>query len=179
MKKRIVQLQIGAAAIAAIPGTEAKKCISVFRRFGHCLRKRAEYRGKCNRSQWKDNMEISWQHRSGIRAVLAHCLTTPDFNDSAWKSAAGKFGAEKGRRISFNGFTPTSSLQQYHIKKTANVLRHFSSVQLLMHKILIRSLLSQELFSMDDAVAVYLNGQLITSADMPDEKHENNLIMQE
>ena len=34
------------------------------------------------------------------------------------------------------------------IKKTANVLRHFSSVQLLMHKILIRSLLSQELFSM-------------------------------
>ena len=28
------------------------------------------------------------------------------------------------------------------------LLRHFSSVQLLMHKILIRSLLSQELFSM-------------------------------
>ena len=32
-----------------------------------------------------------------------------------------------------------------------------------------------ELFFHDDAVAVYLNGQLITSADMPDEKHENNL----
>ena len=52
MKKRIVQLQIGAAAIAAILGTGSViKCISVFRRFGHCLRKRAEYRGKCNRSQ--------------------------------------------------------------------------------------------------------------------------------
>ena len=51
MKKRIVQLQIGAAAIAAIRNGKRYKCISVFRRFGHCLRKRAEYRGKCNRSQ--------------------------------------------------------------------------------------------------------------------------------
>ena len=44
-----------------------------------------------------------------------------------------------------------------------------------MHKILISHFCHMELIFHDDAVAVYLNGQLITSADMPDEKHENNL----
>ena len=61
------------------------------------------------------------------------------------------------------------------IKKTANVLRHFSSVTTFNAQNIDQITSVTGTLFHDDAVAVYLNGQLITSADMPDEKHENNL----
>ena len=39
--------------------------------------------------------------------------TTSDFNDGAWKSAAGSFGAKRGQLTEFDGFTPTVLLNQY------------------------------------------------------------------
>ena len=141
MKKRIVQLQIGAAAIAAILGTG-----SVINAFPCSAALVTAYAKEQNTEENVTvvNEKTTWKYldnntdpASGLSSLTA--WTTPDFNDSAWKSAAGKFGAKRGALTSFNGFTPTVLLQQ---------LRHFSSVQLLMHKILIRSLLSQELFSM-------------------------------
>ena len=150
MKKRIVQLQIGAAAIAAILGTG-----SVINAFPCSAALVTAYAKEQNTEENVTvvNEKTTWKYldnntdpASGLSSLTA--WTTPDFNDSAWKSAAGKFGA-KGALLHLL----TDLLRQFFYsnirkKKAVNVLRHFSSVQLLMHKILIRSLLSQELFSM-------------------------------
>ena len=153
MKKRIVQLQIGAAAIAAILGTG-----SVINAFPCSAALVTAYAKEQNTEENVTvvNEKTTWKYldnntdpASGLSSLTA--WTTPDFNDSAWKSAAGKFGAKGVEGALLHLLTDL--LRQFFysnikIKKTANVLRHFSSVQLLMHKILIRSLLSQELFSM-------------------------------
>ena len=150
MKKRIVQLQIGAAAIAAILGTG-----SVINAFPCSAALVTAYAKEQNTEENVTvvNEKTTWKYldnntdpASGCPRSLLGLLLI--FNDSAWKSAAGN-SVRKGALLHLL----TDLLRQFFysnikIKKTANVLRHFSSVQLLMHKILIRSLLSQELFSM-------------------------------
>ena len=150
MKKRIVQLQIGAAAIAAILGTG-----SVINAFPCSAALVTAYAKEQNTEENVTvvNEKTTWKYldnntdpASGLSSLTA--WTTPDFNGSAWKSAAGKFGAKRGLLHLLTDLLRQFFYSNIKIKKTANVLRHFSSVQLLMHKILIRSLLSQELFSM-------------------------------
>ena len=115
MKKRIVQLQIGAAAIAAILGTG-----SVINAFPCSAALVTAYAKEQNTEENVTvvNEKTTWKYldnntdpASGLSSLTA--WTTPDFNDSAWKSAAGKFGAKRGALTSFNGFTPTVLLQQY------------------------------------------------------------------
>ena len=114
MKKRIVQLQIGAAAIAAILGTG-----SVINAFPCSAALVTAYAKEQNTEENVTvvNEKTTWKYldnntdpASGLSSLTA--WTTPDFNDSAWKSAAGKFGAKRGALTSFNGFTPTVLLQQ-------------------------------------------------------------------
>lgn len=149
MKKRIVQLQIGAAAIAAILGTG-----SVINAFPCSAALVTAYAKEQNTEENVTvvNEKTTWKYldnntdpASGLSSLTA--WTTPDFNEHG--SLPPENSVRKGALLHLL----TDLLRQFFysnikIKKTANVLRHFSSVQLLMHKILIRSLLSQELFSM-------------------------------
>ena len=177
MKKRIVQLQIGAAAIAAILGTG-----SVINAFPCSAALVTAYAKEQNTEENVTvvNEKTTWKYldnntdpASGLSSLTA--WTTPDFNDSAWKSAAGKFGAKRGALTSFNGFTPTVLLQQYQDQQNSKCTpTFFFRTTFNAQNIDQITSVTGTLFH-DDAVAVYLNGQLITSADMPDEKHENNL----
>lgn len=177
MKKRIVQLQIGAAAIAAILGTG-----SVINAFPCSAALVTAYVKEQNTEENVTvvNEKTTWKYldnntdpASGLSSLTA--WTTPDFNDSAWKSAAGKFGAKRGALTSFNGFTPTVLLQQYQDQENSKCTpTFFFRTTFNAQNIDQITSVTGTLFH-DDAVAVYLNGQLITSADMPDEKHENNL----
>lgn len=177
MKKRIVQLQIGAAAIAAILGTG-----SVINAFPCSAALVTAYAKEQNTEENVTvvNENTTWKYldnntdpASGLSSLTA--WTAPDFNDSAWKSAAGKFGAKKGALTSFNGFTPTVLLQQYQEEESSKCTpTFFFRTTFNAENIDQITSVTGTLFH-DDAVAVYLNGQLITSADMPDEKHENNL----
>lgn len=177
MKKRIVQLQIGAAAIAAILGTG-----SVINAFPCSAALVTAYAKEQNTEENVTvvNEKTTWKYldnntdpASGLSSLTA--WTTPDFNDSAWKSAAGKFGAKRGALTSFNGFTPTVLLQQYQDQENSKCTpTFFFRTTFNAQNIDQITSVTGTLFH-DDAVAVYLNGQLITSADMPDEKHENNL----
>ena len=177
MKKRIVQLQIGAAAIAAILGTG-----SVINAFPCSAALVTAYAKEQNTEENVTvvNEKTTWKYldnntdpASGLSSLTA--WTTPDFNDSAWKSAAGKFGAKRGSLTSFNGFTPTVLLQQYQEEESSKCTpTFFFRTTFNAQNIDQITSVTGTLFH-DDAVAVYLNGQLITSADMPDEKHENNL----
>ena len=86
-----------------------------------------------------------------------------------------KIRCEKGRSYIFNGFTPTVLLQQYQDQENSKCTpTFFFRTTFNAQNIDQITSVTGTLFH-DDAVAVYLNGQLITSADMPDEKHENNL----
>lgn len=177
MKKRIVQLQIGAAAIAAILGTG-----SVINAFPCSAALVTAYAKEQNTEENVTvvNEKTTWKYldnntdpASGLSSLTT--WTTPDFNDSAWKSAAGKFGAKRGALTSFNGFTPTVLLQQYQDQENSKCTpTFFFRTTFNAQNIDQITSVTGTLFH-DDAVAVYLNGQLITSADMPDEKHENNL----
>ena len=174
MKKRIVQLQIGAAAIAAILGTG-----SVINAFPCSAALVTAYAKEQNTEENVTvvNEKTTWKYldnntdpASGLSSLTA--WTTPDFNDSAWKSAAGKFGAKRGALTSFNGFTPTVLLQQYQDQENSKCTpTFFFRTTFNAQNIDQITSVTGTLFH-DDAVAVYLNGQLITSADMP---HENNL----
>ena len=177
MKKRIVQLQIGAAAIAAILGTGS--VINAFRCSAALVTAYAKEQNT-EENVTVVNEKTTWKYldnntdpASGLSSLTA--WTTPDFNDSAWKSAAGKFGAKRGALTSFNGFTPTVLLQQYQDQENSKCTpTFFFRTTFNAQNIDQITSVTGTLFH-DDAVAVYLNGQLITSADMPDEKHENNL----
>ena len=149
MKKRIVQLQIGAAAIAAILGTG-----SVINAFPCSAALVTAYAKEQNTEENVTvvNEKTTWKYldnntdpASGLSSLLGLLLILMTLH--------GSLPPENSVRKGALLHLLTDLLRQFFysnikIKKTANVLRHFSSVQLLMHKILIRSLLSQELFSM-------------------------------
>ena len=177
MKKRIVQLQIGAAAIAAILGTG-----SFINTFPISAASVTAYAKEQNTEENVPvvNEKTTWKYldnntdpASALSSLTA--WTTPDFNDSAWKSAAGKFGAKNGALTSFNGFTPTVLLQQYQEEGSSKCTpTFFFRTTFNAENIDQITSVTGTLFH-DDAVAVYLNGQLITSVDMPADAQENNL----
>lgn len=99
-----------------------------------------------------------------------------DYNDSEWKSEAGKFGAKKGKLEDLgDGFVPTVLLNQYingvngddipafFFRTTVNIsnLDDFSS-------------LSGKLYY-DDAAIVYINGVKVASFDEPEGGFESNM----
>ena len=101
--------------------------------------------------------------------------TGADFNDGAWKKAAGKFGAKRGQLASFDGFTPTVLLNQYKAdEEKVDIPTYFFRTKVnIKNKADITSI-TGTLFH-DDAVRVFLNGHVIKSVDMPSEEKENNL----
>ena len=105
-----------------------------------------------------------------------YAWTKADFNDSEWKSEAGKFGAKKGKLEDLgDGFVPTVLLNQYingvngddipafFFRTTVNIsnLDDFSS-------------LSGKLYY-DDAAIVYINGVKVASFDEPEGGFESNM----
>ena len=101
--------------------------------------------------------------------------TGADFNDGAWKKAAGKFGAKRGQLVSFDGFTPTVLLNQYKAdEEKFDIPTYFFRTKVnIKNKADITSI-TGTLFH-DDAVRVFLNGHVIKSVDMPSEEKGNNL----
>ena len=105
-----------------------------------------------------------------------YAWTKADYNDSEWKSEAGKFGAKKGKLEDLgDGFVPTVLLNQYingvngddipafFFRTTVNIsnLDDFSS-------------LSGKLYY-DDAAIVYINGVKVASFDEPQGGFESNM----
>lgn len=105
-----------------------------------------------------------------------YAWTKADYNDSEWKSEAGKFGAKKGKLEDLgDGFVPTVLLNQYingvngddipafFFRTTVNIsnLDDFSS-------------LSGKLYY-DDAAIVYFNGVKVASFDEPEGGFESNM----
>ena len=105
-----------------------------------------------------------------------YAWTKADYNDSEWKSEAGKFGAKKGKIEDLgDGFVPTVLLNQYingvngddipafFFRTTVNIsnLDDFSS-------------LSGKLYY-DDAAIVYINGVKVASFDEPEGGFESNM----
>lgn len=105
-----------------------------------------------------------------------YAWTKADYNDSEWKSEAGKFGAKKGKLEDLgDGFVPTVLLNQYingvngddipafFFRTTVNIsnLDDFSS-------------LSGKLYY-DDAAIVYINGVKVVSFDEPEGGFESNM----
>ncbi|MDD8035618.1 MAG: FN3 domain-containing metallophosphoesterase family protein [Thomasclavelia ramosa] len=105
-----------------------------------------------------------------------YAWTKADYNDSEWKSEAGKFGAKKGKLEDLgDGFVPTVLLNQYingvngddipafFFRTTVNIsnLDDFSS-------------LSGKLYY-DDAAIVYINGVKVASFAEPEGGFESNM----
>ena len=180
MKKRTIQLQISAAALAAVFATGSFANAFPFSSPNLVYAEDLNDSTKNSESTTVINETSTWKYLDDNTdpAATPNSLTawtTPDFNDSDWKSAAGKFGAKKGALTSFNGFTPTVLLQQYQPnddqKCTPTFFFRTSFNAKDIDKI---TSITGTLFH-DDAVAVYLNGTLIASTDMPTDVQETNL----
>lgn len=124
-------------------------------------------------TQWK-YLDDNTDPAEGAASLSA--WTGKDFDDSAWKAAAGKFGAKKGQLTPFDGFTPTVLLQQYKPDENGvDIPTYFFRTTFQVEKL-------EELTSVvgtiyhDDAAAVYLNGNKILSVDMPADTQTSNMF---
>ena len=130
-------------------------------------------------SQQVVNLDTNWKYldnntdpAEGLGSLTA--WTTADFNDDAWKEAAGKFGAKRGELTEFDGFTPTVLLQQYIEGTQSDVPTFFFRTSFNLENVDEITSITGSLYH-DDAVAVYLNGHLIQSQYMESEGQVNNL----
>lgn len=101
--------------------------------------------------------------------------TEKGFDDTAWKSASGKFGAKRGALTSFDGFTPTVLLQQYIDGTTTDIPTFFFRTTFNVSNLDQLTSITGTLFH-DDAVAVYINGHLVKSVDMPTGTQNSNMF---
>ena len=101
--------------------------------------------------------------------------TEKGFDDTAWKSASGKFGAKRGALTSFDGFTPTVLLQQYMDGTTTDIPTFFFRTTFNISNLDQLTSVTGTLFH-DDAVAVYINGHLVKSVDMPADAQSSNMF---
>ena len=101
--------------------------------------------------------------------------TEKGFDDTSWKSSTGKFGAKRGALTSFDGFTPTILLQQYIDGTSTDIPSYFFRTTFNVENLDQLTSISGTLFH-DDAVAVYINGHLVKSVDMPTNAQSSNMF---
>ena len=102
--------------------------------------------------------------------------TLKNYNDTAWKSAVGKFGAKRGELVEFDGFTPTVLLSQYiEGSDKVDIPAYFFRTNFQISDLDKITSITGTLFH-DDAVAVYINGTRVIAADMPEGAQENNMF---
>ena len=101
--------------------------------------------------------------------------TEKGFDDTAWKTASGKFGAKRGALTSFDGFTPTILLQQYIDGTATDIPTYFFRTTFNVSNLDQLTSITGTLFH-DDAVAVYINGHLVKSVDMPTNTQSSNMF---
>jgi 3',5'-cyclic AMP phosphodiesterase CpdA len=99
--------------------------------------------------------------------------TLPDFDDSAWKSAKGGFGAKNGALASVSGYMPKTLLNQY-ISGTKDIPTFFFRTELYVADASAVSALTGSIVY-DDAVIVYVNGAKIAAFDEPSGGFATNL----
>lgn len=100
--------------------------------------------------------------------------TYPDYNDSAWNTGSGGFGAKKGSLKSFTGEYPANVLlEQYDAKGNSQAAYFFRTRFTLDSLDGIESL--RGTISYDDAAVVYLNGKQVYSGCVPSGGYTQNL----
>ena len=87
--------------------------------------------------------------------------TLGTFDDSAWKEAAGKFGAKRGELADVSGYMPTVLLNQYY-EENKDVPTYFFRTSVTLENISEITSLSGTFYS-DDEAAVYINGHEVFS----------------
>ena len=83
------------------------------------------------------------------------------FDDSAWKEAAGKFGAKRGELADVSGYMPTVLLNQYY-EENKDIPTYFFRTSVTLENISEITSLSGTFYS-DDEAAVYINGHEVFS----------------
>lgn len=94
--------------------------------------------------------------------------TMPEYDESAWKTGAGSFGAKDGALATLaSGYTPNILLNQYLTDSTKNVPAYFFRTEFsVSDPSQIESM--QGAVCYDDAVIVYLNGAVVFSGNTPE-----------
>lgn len=105
-----------------------------------------------------------------------YAWTKADYNDSEWKSEAGKFGAKKGKLEDLgDGFVPTVLLNQYiNGVNGDDIPAFFFRTIVNISNLDDFSSLSGKLYY-DDAAIVYINGVKVASFDEPEGGFESNM----
>lgn len=105
-----------------------------------------------------------------------YAWTKADYNDSEWKSEAGKFGAKKGKLEDLgDGFVPTVLLNQYiNGVNGDDIPAFFFRTTVNISNLDDISSLSGKLYY-DDAAIVYINGVKVASFDEPEGGFESNM----
>lgn len=105
-----------------------------------------------------------------------YAWTKDGYNDTDWKSAAGKFGAKKGQLVDLGGgFIPTVLLNQYiNGINGDDIPAYFFKTKINISNVDDLTSLTGKLYY-DDAAIVYLNGVKIAAFDEPAGGFETNM----
>lgn len=89
--------------------------------------------------------------------------TQPDYDDSAWKSAPGSFGAKRGQLAAVGPVTPKTLLNQYIDGESApNVPTFFFRTEFTLDEGVAEQVASlRSTVTYDDAVVVWINGEKV------------------
>ena len=177
MKAKNMTMKVSATALAVLLGAGSALNAAPFLNVAPVVHAQGE---KQESSTTVINESTVWKYlddntdpAAGLGSLTA--WTEKGFQDEAWKSAAGKFGAKRGSLTSFDGFTPTVLLQQYIENTTTDVPTFFLRTTFQVSNLSELTSITGTLFH-DDAVAVYMNGHLVKAVDMPTGVQTSNLF---